>query len=181
MREGSLTMTVSLLRSIGCIVLDSKRRDKREDRRGEKNKTKTLPNSEDKLWKTFTEVAEEEQDFLKKYFASQERVKLSSVSVKEDVVKENSETKLKIRKECIIDIYDKALAKLPKLASYKAQHSKKISVETNHEDNDYIKLSSSICSEIPALLQVHKEIYYNSEFQDHLPSIHNRPLPPIPQ
>ena len=156
-------MTVSLLRSIGCLVVESSKREEKKEERKREKKNKEPQNSKDKLWKTFTEVAEEEQEFLKKYFASQEQVKLAPVTVKEDVIREISETKVKTRKECIIDIYDRALAKLPKIASYKNQTSRKISVEQKDEDedNDNIKLSSSICCEIPPLLKVHKEIYWD--------------------
>ena len=164
------------------VAGNTRRGGRREakDRDRERTNIKN-PHSKDKLWKTFTEVAEEEHEFLKKYFASQELNKMSSVSSKEDALKKDNEKKQKTKKESsIFDIYDKALAKLPKLETY-GNTTREI-LEVNNEDiNDYGKLSNSTCYEILPVVQIHKEIYYNSEFQDQLSSIHNRPLPPIPQ
>ena len=144
----------------------------------------------DKLWKTFTEAVEEEQEFLRKYFASQEQIKLTSVSIKEGDVKEEKAKKkaVKSRSESlnICDIYDRAMAKLPKIATNKRGNL--IPIERKEEHADW---KGERCCEVPPQVQVHKEIYYNSEFEDqpqldnhqssHLPSIYNRPLPPIPQ
>ena len=184
MRGGaSGAMTGSLLRTISCMVGAGRRDDRRQGGARERSKKEASRHSKDKLWKTFAEVAVEEQEFLKKYFSSQEQAKFSSVTHMENNTKKEttSETMIKARKErqCILDIYDKALAKLPKIASYR-NLSREAATEMKNED---IKLSSSTCSQIPEILQAHKEIYYNSEFQDHLSVsfIHNRPLPPIPQ
>ena len=152
----------------------------------------------DKLWKTFTEAVEEEQEFLRKYFASQEQIKLTSVSIKEGDVKEEKAKKkaVKSRSESlnICDIYDRAMAKLPKIATNKRGNL--IPMEKKEEHADW---KGERCCEVPPQVQVHKEIYYNSEFEEqtdnhqasssssssssssHLPPIHNRPLPPIPQ
>ena len=175
-------MTVSLLRSISCIVNNNKKT--KESLKENQSETK------DKLWKTFTEAVEEEQEFLRKYFASQDKIKLSSVSTKEVNMKEEK-GKMKgvmSRSESlnIIDIYERAMAKLPKIATNK-RGNLICSGSEKKEENDGWKVA--ICSEVPAQVQVHKEIYYNSEFEDqpdlqqssHLPSIYNRPLPPIPQ
>ena len=178
-------MTVSLLRSISCIVNNNKK--SKEIIRENQHESK------DKLWKTFSEAVEDEQEFLRKYFASQEQIKLTSVSSMESVPKEETEKVIKkavmSRSDSlnIIDIYDRAMAKLPKIATNKKENL--ISSEKK-EDNDRWKVAR--CCEVPALFQAHKEIYYNSEFEEqpdnhqstqssHLPSIHNRPLPPIPQ
>ena len=69
-------MTVSLLRSISCIVNNNKK--SKEIIRENQHESK------DKLWKTFSEAVEDEQEFLRKYFASQEKIKLTSVSTKEE-------------------------------------------------------------------------------------------------
>ena len=178
-----LRMTVSLLRSISCIIVNNNKKTK-ERMRENKSETK------DKLWKTFSEAVEDEQEFLRKYFASQEQIKMTSVSTREGVIKEGKGKKKTVMSRSdslnIIDIYDRAMAKLPKIATNKKQNL--ISTEKK-EENDGWKVAR--CCEVPAPVQVHKEIYYNSEFEDqpqsdnhqssHLPSIYNRPLPPIPQ
>ena len=178
-----LRMTVSLLRSISCIIVNNNKKTKERMRENQSE-------SKDKLWKTFSEAVEDEQEFLRKYFASQEQIKLTSVSTKEGIIKEEKGKKKSVmsRSESlnIVDIYDRAMAKLPKIATNRKEN---LISPTKKEENDRWKAGR--CCEVPGLVQVHKEIYYNSEFEDqaqsdihqssHLPSIHNRPLPPIPQ
>ena len=175
---------MSLLRSISCIVNNNK---KNKERMGEN--TSGSNKDKDKLWKTFSEAVQDEQEFLRKYFASQEQMKLTSVSTKEDGMKKEEKGRKKAvmsRSESlnIIDIYDRAMAKLPKIATNKRENL--ISSEKKEENAGW---KVARCYEVPP--EFHKEIYYNSEFEDqpepnnhqsgHLPSIHNRPLPPIPQ
>ena len=146
----------------------------------------------DKLWKTFSEALEDEQEFLRKYFASQEQIKLTSVSTKEErSIKEDKGRKKAVmsRSESlnIIDIYERAMAKLPKISTSKRENL--ISPEKKEENAGW-KVAG--CCEVPPQVELHKEIYYNSEFEEQpdnhqstqssqLPPIHNRPLPPIPQ
>ena len=173
---------MSLLRSISCIVNNNK---KTKERLGENPVESNT--DKDKLWKTFSEAVEEEQEFLRKYFASQEQIKLTSVSTKEGGITKEEKGKKKAlmsRSESlnIIDIYDRAMAKLPKIATNKREN---LISSAKKEENAGWKVAR--CYEVPP--HVHKEIYYNSEFEDrpdyhqssHLPSIYNRPLPPIPQ
>ena len=179
---------MSLLRSISCIVNNNFNKTKEGIR---ENPEESKDKDKNKLWKTFSEAVEDEQEFLRKYFASQGQVKLTSVSTKEErSIKEDKGRKKGVmsRSESlnIIDIYDRAMAKLPKIATNKREN---LISPKKKEENDRWKAGR--CREVPTLVQVHKEIYYNSEFEDqpqsdihqsgHLPSIHNRPLPPIPQ
>ena len=95
-------MTVSLLRSISCIVNNNKK--SKEIIRENQHESK------DKLWKTFSEAVEDEQEFLRKYFASQEQIKLTSVSNMESVPKEETE---KVKKKAVMSRSDSLNIILP--------------------------------------------------------------------
>ena len=69
-----------MLRSISCIVNNKSNKKTKERMRENPSESK----DKDKLWKTFSEAVEDEQECLRKYFASQEPIKLTSVSIKEE-------------------------------------------------------------------------------------------------
>ena len=91
----------------------------------------------------------------------------------------------KSKSECISDIYQKAIAKLPKLnlnfPSNKNENLGKVLIppgksQQSSKNRKLSSLSAPNLSQTP-----HKEIYFNTDFLEETSiTSYNRPLPPIP-
>ena len=90
----------------------------------------------------------------------------------------------KSKSECISDIYQKAIAKLPKLnlnfPSNKNEKGKVLIPPGKSQQSSKNRKLSSLSA--PNLSQTpHKEIYFNTDFLEETSiTTYNRPLPPIP-
>lgn len=90
----------------------------------------------------------------------------------------------KSKSECISDIYQKAIAKLPKLnlnfPSNKNEKGKVLIPPGKSQQSSKNRKLSSLSA--PNLSQTpHKEIYFNTDFLEETSiTSYNRPLPPIP-
>ena len=90
----------------------------------------------------------------------------------------------KSKSECISDIYQKAIAKLPKLnLNFPSNKNEKGKVlippgksQQSYKNRKLSSLSAPNLSQTP-----HKEIYFNTDFLEETSiTSYNRPLPPIP-
>ena len=148
-------------------------------------------NERENIWKTFSAAVDDEQELLRKLFKDSGQNAIGDIDGddKQKVQINNKTVQIvtpeKTKSECISEIYQKAIAKLPKFnlnfPSNKNENLVKILIPPgkSQPSSKFEKISSS---SLPNLLQTpHKEIYFNADFLEEASiTSFNRPLPPIP-
>ena len=198
-------MAIKLFRSISCITIKEEQKNDKQMLKvnlvafelmsswfiirtfQEQNYNKEREN----IWKTFSEAIDEEQELLRKLYKDSGQNAIGD-TVDDDEQKVNINNKTvqiiapeKTKSECISDIYQKAIAKLPKFnlnfPSNKNENLVKILISPGKSQQGS-KIEKFSSSSVPNLLQTpHKEIYFNADFLEEASiTSFNRPLPPIP-
>jgi len=180
-----------IFRSLSCITISE---TTKHETAGNKALKEFREKPKDNLWKTFSEAIDDEQELLKKLYQSEnsELVKSKQTRKTEKRKIQYGYGKLSKKKADIGEIYQKALAKLPKFNHISEQQNEdncdfdltKFRKSNMIQESSQSESMERISCSIPDLLKLHKEVYFNSEFQEQNSislSFHNRPLPPIPQ